>query len=90
MQPVEVDEAIRHLALVDMLVVALAGLVVIAQDADAAGDQREPVVEAVLAAGQVTRQSPDDDFDLDVLRQPEPFTQEQLGRHVGDSAIRAG
>jgi hypothetical protein len=80
---------IRHLALIDVLVVPLPGLVVIPQDADSLGDQRETILEAVLTAGKRARQPPDDDFDHDALRQPEPLAGDQLGLRVGVFTIIA-
>jgi hypothetical protein len=55
-------EAVCRFLGVSVAVIALAGLVVIAQHARCLIDQRQPILVAVRAAGQPARQLPYDDL----------------------------
>src|SRR5919106_5861715 len=66
--------------------VALAGLVVVTQDAFATDDQRQPVLESVCRSLHGTRNPPDDNFDEGILGEDMALLGQRLRLHVGDYA----
>lgn len=79
----QVGEAVWCLAFPDMLVIALAGLVVIAQQAYAVRHQGKPILEAMSAAAHGIGHPPDDNFHERRLRQAFAFAEQQFSFHVG-------
>src|SRR4051812_18345270 len=61
-QPIQIGECIWLFLGADMLVIALARLVVKADDADAVDHERQPVLEGMTAARHRSRYAPDRDI----------------------------
>jgi len=82
-QLVDGRERIAFLMVADVPMVALAGLVVVAQHAAAPLDIGQPIFEAVLRSRLWLRQAPDHDLDGGLLVEPLDLVHQQLGLHVG-------
>src|SRR5690606_42044211 len=66
-QVIPADEVVAELPVSDMSVVTFSCFVVVAQHAFSPHDQREAVLEVVIAASQRPRQAPDHDLRRSVL-----------------------
>jgi hypothetical protein len=66
-----------------MAMIALARLVIIAQDAFTIANERQPVLETMPLAAHRTRDLPDDNFDEAAVVKHVPLVDQQLGLHVG-------
>jgi hypothetical protein len=82
LQSLQVRECVADLAITNMLVVTFTGFVVIAENADSVGYERESVFVGVAASSQRSWNAPDRDLNEGRFRKDQPIAKKQLG-HVG-------
>jgi hypothetical protein len=80
-QGVDANEVVSELFVSDMLVISLSGFVVEAEYAHIFSDQREAVLEVVIAAAQWFGHAPNDDFREDTVPQHQPFAVHSYRTH---------
>src|SRR5262249_61199971 len=76
-------EHVRRFNSADMLVITLAGLVVVAQDALARDDQDQSILEPMRRRSHRARNTPDDNLDKSVFGEDVPLMVQQLRLHIG-------
>jgi hypothetical protein len=80
-QGVDANEVIGEFPVSDMLVISLSGFVVEAENAHIRSDQREAILEVMLAAPQRFRHTPHHDFREHAVAQPHAFAEHPYRIH---------
>jgi hypothetical protein len=86
-QGFDANEVIGEFPVSDMLVISLSCLVVEAEDANVFSDQREAILEVMVAAAKRFRNAPHHDFRKHTFAQPHAFAEHPYRIHHTASPV---